>query len=128
MRLLLDTHAFLWWLAGDRKLPARVRRRIAAPHAAVFVSAASAWEIATKWRLGKLNEADLVARDVAGAVGAQGFALLPISVAHAEHAGRLAITHRDPFDRLLIAQARLEGIPVASSDEIFDAFGIERLW
>lgn len=128
MRLLLDTHAFLWWVVGDRKLPARVRRRIADPHGAVFVSAASAWEIATKWRIGRLDEAEAIARDIGGAIAARGFAPLEISIAHAEHAGGLATDHRDPFDRLLIAQARLEGIPVASNEEIFDAFGIERLW
>jgi PIN domain nuclease of toxin-antitoxin system len=128
VQLLLDTHTFLWWMFTDRKLPARVRRRIADPHTTVFVSAVSAWEISTKWRIGKLNEAEAIARDVGGAIASQGFTPLPVSVAHAEHGGRLAIDHRDPFDRMLIAQARLEGIPVASSDEIFDDFGIERLW
>lgn len=128
MRLLLDTHALLWWLDGDRKLPARVRRRIADAHSAIFVSAASAWEITTKWRIGKLDGAEAVARDVNGAVVKQGFTPLDISIRHAEHAGRLATDHRDPFDRILIAQAQLEGLPIATNDQVFDDFGVERFW
>lgn len=128
MRLLLDTHAFLWWMFGDRKLSSRVQRRIADPQTVTFVSAATAWEISTKWRIGRLEQAEVIARDVGGTIAAQNFQPLPISIEHAEAAGRLALDHRDPFDRLLIAQARLETIPIASNDEIFDAFGIERLW
>lgn len=113
---------------GDPKLPARVRRRIGDPHAVVFVSAASAWEISTKWRIGKLNQAESIARNIGGAIASQGFTPLPISIEHAGQAGCLAIDHRDPFDRLLIAQARMEGIPIVSNEAIFDASGIERLW
>ena len=128
MRLLLDTHAFLWWLDGDRRLPPRVRRRISAPDTTVFVSAASAWEITTKWRIGKLDGAEAVALDVDGAIQRQGFTPLSVSVSHAEHAGRLAMEHRDPFDRMLIAQARLEGLTIATNDQAFEPFALDRFW
>lgn len=128
MRLLLDTHAFLWWLDGDRRLPPRVRRKIAAAETTVFVSAASAWEITTKWRLGKLNDAEAVAVDVAGAVASQGFVALDIAVRHAEEAGRLGIEHRDPFDRMLAAQSRLEAVPLVSNDPAFNLFAVQRFW
>lgn len=128
MRLLLDTHAFLWWLDGDRRLPPRVRRRITDPHTTIIVSAASAWEIATKWRIGKLDGAEAVALDVDGAIQRQGFTPLNVSVRHAEHAGRLAMEHRDPFDRMLIAQARLEDLTIATNDQAFEPFGLDRFW
>ena len=128
MRLLLDTHALLWWLDGDRRLPGKVRRRIAAPATVVFVSAASAWEITTKWRLGKLAGAEAVAADVAAAIAGQGFTTLDISVRHAEAAGRFAADHRDPFDRMLAAQSRLEGVPLVTNNDAFEAFAIERFW
>jgi PIN domain nuclease of toxin-antitoxin system len=128
VRLLLDTHTFLWWLDGDRRLPARVRRRIGDPSTAVYVSAATAWEITTKFRIGKLPGAEAVAADVGGAIAAQGFTPLDISIRHAEHAGRLAGDHRDPFDRMLIAQSRLEGVQLATGEELFDGFGVERFW
>ena len=128
MRLLLDTHALLWWLDGDRRLPLRVRRHIGDRQNTILVSAASAWEIATKFRIGKLPGAQGVAADVGGAVASQGFSPLEISIRHAEHAGRLAVDHRDPFDRMLIAQARLEGMRVVTNDQVFDAFGVERFW
>lgn len=128
MRLLLDTHAFLWWLDGDRRLPMGVRRQVASAQNTIIVSAASAWEITTKWRIGKLPGAEAVAADVSGALASQGFASLEISIRHAEHAGRLAGEHRDPFDRMLIAQAQLEGLTVATNDLVFDAYGVTRHW
>jgi serine/threonine protein kinase len=94
----------------------------------VFVSAASAWEISTNWRLGKLRGATNVAADVAGAVASQAFLPLPINLAHAQLAGHLTTDHRDPFDRMLAAQALIEGFPVVSNDEAFDLFGVVRLW
>ncbi len=128
MRLLLDTHAFLWWLDGDRRLKRGVRRLIADEDNAVLVSAASAWEIATKFRLGRLEGAAAVAADIGGAVASQGFVALHITVRHAEMAGRLAGLLRDPFDRMLIAQCHAEGLPVVSIDTAFDAYGVHRLW
>jgi PIN domain nuclease of toxin-antitoxin system len=128
VKLLLDTHALLWWLDGDRRLPPRVRRRIAAPTTTVLVSAATAWEITTKWRIGKLDGAEDVAADVGSAVSSQGFTALAITLQHAEYAGRLSGEHRDPFDRMLVAQSRLEGLPLVTNDRAFDAFAIERYW
>ena len=128
MKLLLDTHALLWWLDGDRRLSRRSRAAIADAENTVLVSAASAWEITTKERLGKLPGAAAVAADVAGAVASQAFEPLDISISHAQKAGRLPGPHRDPFDRMLIAQALLEGLPIVSDDEAFDAYGVERLW
>lgn len=128
MRLLLDTHTFLWWLDGDRRLPVAARRRIADEGNVILVSAASAWEITTKARLGKLPGALDVAADVAAAAASQGFAGLHISILHAQRAGRLPGDHRDPFDRMLIAQAQLEDVPIVSNERIFDAYGVNRIW
>ena len=128
MRLLLDTHALLWWLDGDRRLSRGARTSIAHPDNIVIVSAASAWEITTKERLGKLPGAAAVAADVAAAVTSQTFEPLAISISHAQKAGRLPGPHRDPFDRMLIAQALLEDLQVVSDDAVFDAYGVERLW
>ena len=128
MRLLLDTHAFLWWLDGDRRLSIKARRLIADEANAVLVSAASAWEITTKARLGKLPGAKDVAADVLGCIGNQGFVPLDITVLHAQRAGGLAGDHRDPFDRMLIAQAQLEDVAIISDDAVFDEYGVRRVW
>ena len=128
MRLLLDTHALLWWLDGDRRLPIKVRRAIADESNAILVSAASAWEITTKARLGKLPGALDVAADVAGCIESQGFSELEITVLHAQRAGGLPGAHRDPFDRMLVAQAQLEDIAVVSDDDAFDQYKIHRFW
>jgi PIN domain nuclease of toxin-antitoxin system len=128
MRVLLDTHVFLWWLVGDRRLSRRVRTLVADPSTVALVSAASAWEIATKVRIGRLPGLELLAGDVAGAVASQGFEELPIRLLHAQRAGLLVGAHRDPFDRMLAAQSEIEGVPLASSDDALDAFGIARIW
>lgn len=128
MRLLLDTHALLWWLAGSPRLSAPARDAIADPDATVLVSAASAWEITTKHRLGKLPGAGALAADVAAGVSAQGFEALPVTLEDGERAGRLAGAHRDPFDRMLIAQALARDLTVVSLDAAFDPFGVRRLW
>src|SRR5215468_5476750 len=128
MRLLLDTHAFLWWLDGDPRLPARLRTAIAESANDVLVSAASVWEITTKARLGKLPGAMDVAADVPACIESQGFVSLPITVHHAQRAGALRGPHRDPFDRMLIVQAQAEGVPIASSETVFDDYGLTRLW
>jgi PIN domain nuclease of toxin-antitoxin system len=128
MRLLLDTHALLWWLDGDRRLSRKARAAISDSDNTVFVSAASAWELATKARLGKLPGALDVAADVAGCLTRQGFDELPITVLHAQRAGGLRVEHRDPFDRMLIAQAQIEDLPVVTNETLFDGFGIARIW
>ena len=128
MRLLLDTHALLWWLDGDRRLSLKARRAIASDSNAILVSAVSAWEITTKARLGKLPGAIDVAADVAACVASQGFLPLDITILHAQRAGRLPGAHRDPFDRMLIAQSQIEDVPLVSDDEAFDDFDVRRHW
>ena len=128
MRLLLDTHAFLWWLAGSRRLSRSARRAIEDEANDVLVSAASAWEITTKHRLGKLPEADPVVLDISGTIASQRFEELPISVDDAGRAGRLPGPHRDPFDRVLAAQALARDLVVVSTDAVFDRYAVRRLW
>ena len=128
MALLLDTHALLWWLAGDRLLSRRARTAIAADDTEVFVSAASAWEIATKFRLGKLPGVAAIVNDLARVVASQKFLELPVSIVHAQRAGALSGSHRDPFDRMLVAQARSEDLTIVSNEELFDTFDVQRLW
>ena len=129
MRLLLDTHAFLWWVFADPKLSRRARTAIEDDvENQVFVSAASAWEIATKYRIGKLPDAAVVADDVTGTIAEEGFNELSVSVRHAERAGRLVGHHQDPFDRMLIAQAMLDDLALVSNERAFDVYGVKRLW
>ena len=128
MRALLDTHALLWWLADSERLSVPARRTIADESNAILVSAASAWEIATKFRIGRLAASEAVALDIAGAIASQGFEELAISVADAERAGRLPGPHRDPFDRMLIAQALSRDLAIVSIDTAFDRYGVNRHW
>lgn len=94
----------------------------------VLVSAASAWEIATNARIGKLPGALEVAADIAGCIASQRFDSLDITVLHAQRAGRLPGAHRDPFDRMLVAQAQIEDLPIVTNDRVFDEYGVTRLW
>ena len=126
--MLLDTHALLWWLSDDPALTKAARKIIAETKNIVVVSAASAWEIATKVRLGKLPTAVDLAADFAGQIEREGFQILPISGDHAIRAGLLPGVHKDPFDRMLIAQAQAENIPIVSNERLFDAYGLNRLW
>ena len=128
MRLLLDTHTLLWWLGGDGALSAVAREAIGEAGNDIFVSAASGWEIATKHRIGKLPGAAAIVGDLGGALAEQGFMELPIGLRHGQVAGSLAGAHRDPFDRMLIAQAMLENLVLVSNELGFDAFGVVRLW
>jgi len=128
MRLLLDTHTLLWWLSDDPALPASARRLIASSGNTVIVSAASAWEIATKVRIGKLPHATDLAEDFGGYLLRERFETLPISAEHAVRAGLLPGPHKDPFDRLLIAQAQTENLPIVGNDSAFDAYRVRRLW
>jgi PIN domain nuclease of toxin-antitoxin system len=128
LRLLLDTHALIWWLAGDDALSRKARDAIADEANGVFVSAASAMEVATKFRIGKLPGAALLAQNFEALVAEQGFAELPISVHHARMAGEMAIAHKDPFDRLLIAQALAEDMVLVSNEVVFDAAAVKRIW
>ena len=128
MRVLLDTHALLWWMADSLRLSTTARQSIANEANDVLVSAASAWEISTKFRIDQLPEGETVASDIAGWVAHQGFEALAIDLADAERAGRLPGPHRDPFDRMLITQALARGLPVVSVDEVFDRYGVNRIW
>jgi PIN domain nuclease of toxin-antitoxin system len=128
VRILLDTHALLWWLDGDRRLSQRARRLIDSDQTAVLVSAASAWEICTKFRLGKLPGAAAVAADLMGCLDSQGFAPLSITVDHAQRAGSLPGPHRDPFDRVLIAQSQAEDLPLVTVDTVFGLYGVKVIW
>ena len=128
LRLLLDTHTLIWWLAGDEALSRRAREAIADEANSISVSAASAMEVATKFRIGKLTGAALLAKDFEAILAAQGFTELPISVTHARLAGEMNIAHKDPFDRFLIAQAQTENMVLVSNKALFDDFAIQRLW
>ncbi len=128
MDLLLDTHAFLWWIAGDEALSPRAREAIGDKANEVYVSAASAWEIATKVRIGKLPGVASIANDLTAAVEAQGFLTLLVTFYHGERAGALPGPHKDPFDRMLIVQAMIENMVLVSNEKPFDLYGVRRLW
>ena len=128
MRALLDTHTFLWWMTDSRRLSETAHRAISDEANEVLISAVSAWEITTKHRLGKLPGADLIAADVTGAIANQGFGELAITVEAAARAGALPGHHRDPFDRMLIAQALARDLVLISIDPLFDRYGVHRLW
>jgi PIN domain nuclease of toxin-antitoxin system len=128
VRVLLDTHALLWWLFDDPKLPAAARGVIADPDNQVLVSSASAWEIATKHRRGKLPEAGDVPDRLEDYLRTARFDSLPITLPHALAAGRLPGPHKDPFDRMLIAQSILEQAPVITGDPVFGDYGAPVIW
>jgi PIN domain nuclease of toxin-antitoxin system len=128
MTYLLDTHALLWWLFNDERLSERARALIADREHAILVSSASAWEIAAKHRLGRLDSAATLVQDLAGWISRAGFVELEISIAHAHKAGSFPQPHRDPFDRMLAAQGLARGCPMISRDEALDQFGVSRVW
>lgn len=128
MRLLLDTHTLLWWAYDHARLSARAHAAIADGSHNVFVSAASAMEIATKHRIGKLGYPASLASSFVGEVTTHGFALLPIGCEHAARAGSLVGAHRDPWDRLLAAQAQIAGLTLVSNDSKLATFDVETIW
>ncbi|NCO60350.1 MAG: PIN domain nuclease [Deltaproteobacteria bacterium CG_4_8_14_3_um_filter_51_11] len=128
MKLLLDTQALLWFLLDDHRLSGKARGKISGADSLIFVSPASLWEIAIKISLGKYElptpfeafwDEQFLTND---------FVLLPVSVSHAARVVNLPFHHRDPFDRLIIAQSLVEGMPLVSSDISFDRYGVERIW
>lgn len=126
MQFLLDTHALLWWLASSERLSDSARRAIADDRNGILISAATAWEIATKHRLGRLPEAAALTLDFSGNIADQGFEGLEVTVEDGLRAGGLPGPHRDPFDRMLIAQATRRGLVLVSNESLFD--GVRRLW
>jgi PIN domain nuclease of toxin-antitoxin system len=128
MRLLLDTHALLWWLFDDPRLSASAREAIRNLDNSVLASSASAWEIATKHRIGRLPEAGEAVRRLPGLLRKARIEPLPISMEHALAAGKLPGPHRDPFDRMLIAQARIERLPVVTLDPVFKSYRVKVVW
>jgi len=128
LKFLLDTHALLWWLFDDPKLSAAARDVIANPTHEVLVSSASAWEISTKHRLGRLPEAGDVATRLPYYIRKSKFTVLPISLEHAMAAGSLPGPHKDPFDRMLIAKAQIENLTVVTSDPIFKDYAVSVIW
>lgn len=128
MRLLLDTHALLWWLTDDARLGRRGHDAIIDPASLAFVSAATAWEIATKHRIGKLALTGDLPTDYLGALRRGGFQPLDVTTDHAWRAGSLPGAHRDPFDRVLIAQAQAHDLTIVSADPVFDRYGVRRVW
>lgn len=127
-RLLLDTHALLWLDAEPNKIPESTREAVSDPQSSIFVSAASAYEISLKNRTGKLPGAERLIEQFANRLAAYRFQILDITSAHAIAAGRLDLRHRDPFDRLLIAQALGEDLTLVSNEKLFESFGVRRLW
>lgn len=128
MRTLLDTHVLLWWFTDDSRLSAAARATIADEANEIFVSAASAWEIATKARLGKLEGIPEAAVRFAELVDADGFAHLPMTHLHALRAGAYPHPHKDPFDRMLAAQSELESLVLVTRDPAFTSFGTRTFW
>lgn len=128
MKLLLDTHALLWWWTDDARLSEGARALLADPQHLVLVSAASAWEIATKHRIGKLPGAEAVIAHFEEWAVADGFNLLAIQAAHCLRAGSFEVEHRDPFDRMLAAQSEIEDAALVSRDAAFGDFGTRMVW
>lgn len=120
-RVLLDTNVLLWWLAGNSQLGRETRRIVADAETEVFVSAATIWEISIKLELGKLKAPKNMEREVER----EGFSKLSITLGHAQLAGSLPPVHRDPFDRMLVAQARLENLELVSADPVFARYSVQ---
>jgi PIN domain nuclease of toxin-antitoxin system len=128
MNLLLDTHALIWAANEPEKLPDAVRAAVEDSDNHIWISAVSAIEVAIKFRIGKLEGADELAEQFETVIAGFGFGQLPISVAHASLAGLLPLEHRDPFDRILIAQSQIEQYWLVSNEKLFDQFGVIRFW
>lgn len=126
MSLLLDSNATYWWLIGDPRLSARAQAAIEDPVADIAVTVVTAYELGLKSRQGKLP--DFVPNEFEAEVTGAGFAILTLNLAHMRSGAELAWAHRDPWDRLIAAQALTEGLKLVSSDRVFDTLGLERIW
>jgi PIN domain nuclease of toxin-antitoxin system len=128
LRVLLDSHTLLWWILDHPALTPAARDAISKLDNTVLVSAASAWELAIKFRAGRLPEAADLVTNFPSEIEHEGFELLPISAEHGIRAGLLPGLHKDPFDRMLIAQSQAEDVPIISNESVFDTYGVRRLW
>jgi PIN domain nuclease of toxin-antitoxin system len=128
VRILLDTHAFMWWVLDDPRLSDTGRELIGDRANEVLLSAASAYEIAVKAARGRLTLPEPADSYVAGRMAGEGFAPLPVQVAHAVRAGTLPPIHRDPWDRLLVAQSQLDDVPILSADPVIGRYDVEVIW
>lgn len=128
MKYLLDTHTLLWWLSADEQLSVQARSIVADAENDIYVSAASAWEIATKFAKGRLPTASLILPDFEGVIQQEGFIELPINSAHMVRSAMLPGEHRDPFDRILAAQAIIENMALISIDEKMPSLGVLTRW
>jgi PIN domain nuclease of toxin-antitoxin system len=128
VKLLLDTQALVWWWTDEPRLPAPARAAIADPANIIHVSAVSAWEITTKHRIGKWPQVQRLIAEYETLLRRSRFHALAITTQHALHAGALPGPHRDPFDRMLIAQSRFESLPIISADAVFAGYGIDVVW
>jgi PIN domain nuclease of toxin-antitoxin system len=126
-QFLVDTHTLLWWLSNQELLSTKANAVLRDPRNTLLVSAATAWELAIKVKAGKLK-ISVRLNDVLVLLEEAGFLALPITLDHAVRAGALPEHHRDPFDRMLIAQAQAEGLAVLSNDRLFDPYGVKRIW
>ena len=128
MKALLDTHAFLWWITNDSRLSARVLRLVRDPSTSVYLSVASGWEIAIKVGLGKLELSDDLDGIIQEQLTTNRIDALPVQMSHALFVRRLPKHHRDPFDRLLIAQSLVEGMPLVTSDPLIQHYPVQTIW
>ena len=129
MRLLLDTHTFFWWVSDASELSITAREAMERPESTIFVSAVSAIELAIKVRIGKWPDAEWIIPELSDLILREGFRPLPVFVEHALLAGSHSSGHRDPFDRLLAAQAEIDGLVLISNDRAFQTFpGLNVLW
>lgn len=127
MNLLIDTHALLWWFSSPARVPAAAQDELEDDANQVYVSAVVAWEMAIKTQLGKLDAGKLLP-DLPRHLAERGFRKLAISMGHALRAGQLPLYHKDPFDRILIAQAQAHRFAIVSGDMLLDRYGIRRVW
>ncbi len=127
MKILLDTHAFIWFVEDDAQLPDGLKRIVESPSNEIYLSIASIWEMAIKIQLKKLN-IDKSIKDIIDLVSFNGFELLPILPEHIIKLSTLDFHHRDPFDRIIIAQGMVENHQIVSKDRVFDAYGVDRIW
>ncbi len=128
MRLLLDTHAFLWWIADDRRLSRPARRAITDSRSEVLFSVASAWELAIKARLGRFRVEGSLDEFLSREIQENAFGVLPVLMSHAVRVATLPTHHADPFDRLMVAQAQVEGLFLVSGDRQIARYDVERIW